>query len=361
MEIAGIIENKVASYFSIKSVHMEDKAFYFIVWNYSRENFLHLVDELDKIGYIPFIEEHEGDYKINIVNKPEHKESKVHINVILLLVTIISTVLAGYFYSGVNLETGSIFTISSILNGSAFSLPNLIHGISFSIALLAIIGTHESAHYFAAKKHGVRATLPYFIPAPTFVGTFGALINIRSAIPTRKALFDLGVSGPIAGFLVTIPVLIIGLSLSNLAPVQSGSYVFYPPLLMQIIMILLSIQIPPGYDLYIHPVAFAGWVGIIITMLNLMPVAVLDGGHISRSLFSRKSHYFVSIAGIAVTFFLGWYFMAMLMAFFLFFLAKTHPGALDNISRIDRNRKIVAVLVVIIFILCLSPMPTIMA
>lgn len=359
--MTSLIENKLSSYFSIKSVHTEDKAFYFIVWNYSRENFLHLVDELDKIGYIPFIEEYGGDYKINIVNKPEHKESKIHINVILLLVTIVSTVLAGYFYSGVNLATGSVFTISSILNGSAFSIPNLIQGISFSIAILAIIGTHETAHYFAAKKHGVKATLPYFIPAPTFIGTFGALINVKSAIPTRNALFDLGVSGPIAGFIVVIPVLIIGLSLSQLAPVQSGSYVFYPPLLMQIMMILMSIQIPPGYDLFIHPVAFAGWVGIIITMLNLMPVAVLDGGHISRSIFSRKSHYYVSIAGIAVTFFLGWYFMAILMAVFLFFLVKTHPGALDNISKIDRNRKIVALLVVVIFILCLSPMPTIMA
>lgn len=339
MEITDVIENKVASYFSIKSVHFEEKAFYFDVWNYSREKFLHLVDELDRIGYIPFIEEYESDYRINIVNKPEHKESRVHLNIFLFLVTVVTTISAGYLFGG----------------------RNLIDGIGFAVAIMAIIGIHETAHYFAAKKHGVKATLPYFVPAPTFIGTFGAVINIKSAIPTKNALFDLGVSGPIAGFLVTIPVLIIGLSISQLAPVQSGSYIFYPPLLMQIIMNLMSIQIPPGYDLYVHPVAFAGWVGIIITMLNLMPVAVLDGGHISRSIFSRKSHYYVSILGIIVTVLLGWYFMAMLMAFFLFFLAKTHPGALDNVSKISKNRKIVAVFVVIIFILCLSPMPSIMA
>jgi membrane-associated protease RseP (regulator of RpoE activity) len=116
---------------------------------------------------------------------------------------------------------------------------------------------------------------------------------------------------------------------------------------------------PQGYDLYLHPVAFAGWVGIIITMLNLMPVAVLDGGHISRSLFNKKSHYYVSIIGIIVTIILGWYFMAILMAFFLLFVYKSHPGAMDNVSKINGNRKIVAVLVLIIFILCLAPMPNI--
>lgn len=336
MESTNFIENYVSNYFNIKSVHIEEKAFYFIVWNYGRENFLKLVDDLDKIGYLPFIDEYEGDYKINIVNKPETGESRIHINIVLFLVTIVTTIFAGYLFQG-----------------------SIIDGIAFSIAIMTILGTHEFAHFFAARKHGVKATLPYFIPAPFIFGTFGAVINVKSAIPDKNALFDLGVSGPIVGFLVTIPFLIIGLYLSYVAPIQAGAINFYPPLIMQVIMQFISPQIPAGYELYVHPVAFAAWGGIFITMLNLMPVAVLDGGHISRSLFNRKIHYYISIGGIVATVLLGWYLMAILMAIFLFFLVKTHPGALDNVSSLSRKRKILAVVMVIIFILCLTPAPKI--
>ncbi|MBI5680020.1 MAG: site-2 protease family protein [Methanobacterium sp.] len=288
------------------------------------------------MGYLPFVDEYEGDYKINIVNKPEPGESKIHFNIILFLVTIVTTISAGYLFQG-----------------------SIIDGIAFSIAIMAIIGTHESAHFFAARKHGIKATLPYFIPAPTLIGTFGAVINVKSAIPTKNALFDLGVSGPIAGFLVAIPVLIVGFYLSHVAPFQTGSMNFYPPLIMQVLMLFTTPQIPAGYELYVHPVAFAGWVGIIITMLNLMPVAFLDGGHISRALFNEKIHQYVSIAGIIVTVVLGWYFMAILMAVFFLLVSKRHPGALDNVSKITKTRKIAAILVFIIFILCLSPAPQI--
>lgn len=335
METTNFIENYVSKYFTIKSVHIEEKAFYFIVYDYSREKFLRLVEDLDKIGYLPFMDEYENSYKINIVNKPKHGESRIHLNVFLFLVTIGTTISAGYLLGG----------------------GSLIEGIMFSVAIMAIIGTHETAHFFAARKHDVKATLPYFIPSPLSIGTFGAVINIKSAIPHKNALFDIGVSGPIAGFIVTIPVLIIGIYLSHVAPLQPGSLNFYPPLLMQIIMQFMSPQIPSGYELFVHPVAFAGWIGIIITMLNLMPVAVLDGGHISRSMFNEKIHKYVSLAGIIVTVAFGWYFMAILMAAFILFIAKKHPGALDNVSKLSKGRKILAVLVVIIFILCISPYP----
>ena len=334
METTDAIENYVSNYFTVKSVYREPKSFYFVVYDYSREKFLQLVNDLDKIGYLPFIDEFEDGYKISIANKPKHGESRIHINILLFLVTIVTTVSAGYLLGG-----------------------NILDGIAFSIAIMAIVGAHETAHYFAAKKHDVKATLPYFVPAPTLIGTFGAVINVKSAIPDKNALFDLGVSGPIVGFIVTIPVLVIGIFLSSVAPLQSNTMVFYPPLLMQIIAYFTFLQIPSGYGLSIHPVAFAGWVGTIITMLNLMPVAVLDGGHISRSLFNTKIHQYVSIAGIIVTVLLGWYAMAILMAVFILFMAKTHPGALDNVSKLSRNRKIVAVLTLVIFILCLTPAP----
>jgi len=336
VEITDVIENKVANYFSIKSVHIEDKAFYFDVWNYSREKFLHLVDELDRLGYIPFIEEYESDYRINIVNKPEHKESKVHINIILFLATVVSTIFVGYLWEG-----------------------NIIGGIVFSVAILAIVGTHETAHYFAAKKHDVKATLPYFIPAPNIIGTFGAVINVKSAIPTKNALFDLGVSGPIAGFLVAIPVLIIGIYYSTVVPMSNQpTMLFYSSPLMSIIEYFIA-SVPNGYYMQLNPLILAGWVGIVITMLNLMPIAVLDGGHISRSIFNAKIHQYLSIVGVIVMALLGWYLMAALLVVFILFMSRKHPGALDNISKLSRNRKILAILMVIIFILCLSPAPQI--
>lgn len=334
METTDVIENYVSNYFTVKRVYREPKSFYFVVYDYSREKFLQLIEDLDKIGYLPFIDEFEDGYKLSIVNKPKSGESRIHLNIFLFLVTIVTTVSAGYLFRG-----------------------SILEGIAFSIAIIAIVGAHETAHYFAAKKHDVKATLPYFVPAPTLIGTFGAVINVKSAIPDKNALFDLGVSGPIVGFIVTIPVLIIGVFLSTVVPSQPNMITFYPPLLMQIVMYFVSPQIPAGYELFVHPVAFAGWVGIIITMLNLMPVAVLDGGHISRSLFNTKIHQYVSVAGIIVTLLLGWYAMAILMAVFILFMAKTHPGALDNVSKLSRNRKIIAVLTLVIFILCLTPAP----
>ena len=334
METTDAIENCVSNHFTIKSVYREPKSFYFVVYDYSREKFLQLVEDLDKIGYLPFIDEYKENYKISIVNKPESAESKVHLNIFLFLVTIITTVSAGYMLGG-----------------------NIWEGITFSIALLAIIGSHETAHFFAARKHGVKATLPYFIPGIPPIGTFGAAINVKSAIPNKNALFDLGVSGPIAGFIVTIPVLIIGILLSYLAPMSSTTMQMFPSLLLYIPMTIAFPAVPNGYGVILSPVAFAAWVGTIITMLNLMPVAVLDGGHISRSMFNAKVHQYVSIAGIVVTVFLGWYAMALLMVVFILFMAKTHPGALDNVSKLSRNRKIIAVLTIAIFILCLTPAP----
>jgi membrane-associated protease RseP (regulator of RpoE activity) len=233
---------------------------------------------------------------------------------------------------------------------------NIIGGLAFSISIMAIIGTHETAHFFAARKHGVKATLPYFIPAPTLIGTFGAVINVKSAIPDKNALFDLGVSGPIAGFIMTIPVLIIGILLSHLAPLQNASIQFVPSILMYVPMAIIFPSIPNGYGIILSPVAFAAWVGTVITMLNLMPVATLDGGHISRSLFNEKSHIYVSLVGMIATLALGWIFMTVLMGLFLF-MYKKHPGALDNVSKISKSRKIFAAVMVIVFILCLSPFP----
>ncbi len=307
---------------------------YFIVEDYNPESFKSLVSELDENGFIPYINHLDNYYKINIVRKPESTKSNIHYNIILFIVTVCTTLFAGYI-----LGQGDIWK-----------------AVAFAMALLGIIGAHESAHYFAARKHGVSATLPYFIPGFPPIGTFGALINVRSPIPTRKALFDLGYSGPLAGFLVAIPVLLVGLKYSTVTASTDLALTFIPPPLMELFTQLVAPTVNPDQMLIVHPVAFAGWVGIIVTMLNLMPVAFLDGGHISRSLFTQNTHKIVSIIGIVITIALGWHVMAALMLF-MFLMGKGHPGALDNINPINRNRKIIAVLILIIFILCLSPAP----
>ena len=345
MDDFTLVEQSISNHFPLigfylgeaseKSGKGSGKESYFMVDDYNPQSFQALVRELDGYGFVPFINPDGTHYKINVAKKQEKSESKIRFNVILLLATICTTIFAGYYMLGEQ---------------------DIWKALAFAVALLGIIGAHELAHYFAARKHGVHATLPYFIPAPTVIGTFGALINIKSPIPTRNALFDLGYSGPLAGFIVAIPVLLIGLSLSTVTTNPNVSMIFIPPLIMEFFTYLVAPAATSSQVLLLHPVAFAGWVGILVTMLNLMPVAFLDGGHISRSLFGQNIHKIVSIVGIMVTIILGWYFMAALMVF-IFIMGKTHPGALDNVVPINRNRKIMAVVILIIFILCLSPAP----
>jgi membrane-associated protease RseP (regulator of RpoE activity) len=330
-----IIREHISRYFTIKSFSTDPENPYFILEDYDAQKFAQLSRELEELGYVPGIDKSADNYLLKLSKWKPSGKSKYHINIILFLITIATTFFAGYYFIG----------------------HGVLDGIAFSVAIMAIIGTHETAHYLAARKYGVKATLPYFIPAPTFIGTFGAVINVKSPIPTKNALFDLGASGPLAGFIVTIPVLIIGIYLSTVEPLKAGSVIFNPPLLMSIIAYFTAPSVPGGYMLNIHPLAFAGWVGVVVTMLNLMPVAFLDGGHISRSLFKKNIHKTISLIGVLITIALGWIPMALLMAFIMIF-SREHPGALDNITKLSRNRKILTVVLIIVFILCLAPAPS---
>ncbi|MEN6592611.1 MAG: site-2 protease family protein [Methanobacterium sp.] len=335
MENTEILEEHISRYFTIRNYSTDPENPYFMLGDYDTDRFAQLTRELEEIGYTPWLDEIEGNYYLRLGESLPRGKSRYHIQIILFIVTIATTIFAGYFFG-----SGSI-----------------IDGIAFSVAIMAILGTHELAHYFAARKYDVEATLPYFIPAPTLIGTFGAVINVKSPIPNKNALFDLGASGPLAGLIITIPVLFIGIYLSTVEPLQAGSVIFNPPLLMSIIAYIVAPVVPEGYMLSIHPVAFAGWVGIVVTMLNLMPVSFLDGGHISRSIFKRKFHKIVSVAGIIITVILGWIPMAVLMAIILF-LSREHPGAMDNVGKLSRNRKILSVALVVVLLLCLAPAPS---
>jgi len=296
------------------------------------------------------------------------KLSKIHI--ILFLVTVATTFITGLSFGG-----------------------DILSAVSFSVALLFILGSHEMGHYYFGKKYGVDITPPYFIPAPPIIspiGTFGAFIKIKSPISTKRALFDIGIAGPLTGIVATIPVLIIGIKLSSIVEIsqqmQEGGLVLGTPIIMSVFSEIFYGPIPEGYDLFVHPVAFAGWVGLFVTALNLIPSGQLDGGHITYALFSRKYHRYISLAMIAllvvfgigtetlleigndllgsgfawltsgVPVFEGWPGW-LLWAALLTLMGGKHPPTMYEDTDLNLKRKVLGLLALLIFIGCFSPVP----
>ena len=232
----------------------------------------------------------------------------------------------------------------------------LLQGLPFSLTLLTILLAHEFGHYIAAAYHGVDASLPYFLPSP-FMGTFGAFIRVRSPIYSKRALFDIGVSGPLAGFVFLLPALAAGLAFSKVIPgiEQQGSLHFGVPGLEW----LLERLIFPGVassDIYLHPVARAAWVGMFATALNLLPIGQLDGGHIVYSFFPRRHRTISTVLCVLLVplgkFWLGWLIWAVL----LFWLGRGHPGIYDSTELGDGRRKL-AWIALAVFILCFTFVP----
>lgn len=243
-------------------------------------------------------------------------------------------------------------------------LPWYLYGLFYSAPLLLILGAHEFGHYFYCRKHDVDATLPYFLPAPLpLTGTVGAVIRIREAFPTMRALFDIGVAGPIAGFVVLVPFLYVGVALSATAklPESAGTIYFGEPLLFKAMSWLRFGSLPPGVDIVLHPMGFAAWFGMLATAMNLLPFGQLDGGHIAYAVFGPRARY-ISIAtlGITVTLVLwsfSWISMALIMLAMAFFLGVRHPHIADEGVPLDPARRMVAFLALVIFVLCFTPVP----
>jgi len=181
---------------------------------------------------------------------------------------------------------------------------SILKGLPFCAALLLILGTHEFGHYIASRLHKVVSTLPYFIPAPPvppMIGTFGAVIRMKTPITTKNALVDIGASGPLVGFVFAVIVMVIGIHFSTIAPVvHNGSVAFGEPIIERLLVYLMMGEIPHGYELVMHPVAFAGWIGFFVTALNLLPIGQLDGGHIMYAIFG-PDHRKVSLGNVGHT------------------------------------------------------------
>jgi len=275
------------------------------------------------------------------------KISRIHW--ILFLLTIFTTLLAGAMMEG----------------ALVFSKPlEIVKGIPFSITLMLILGTHEFGHYYYAQKHKVDATLPYFLPAPPFlflIGTFGAFIKIKSPIYRKDALLQIGAAGPIAGFIIAVPALLVGLKLSTVVEKVdiNNAIMLGDSLLMKLLTWLAYPNLLDTQDIMLHPMAFAGWIGLLVTMFNLLPIGQLDGGHVAYAMLGKKQNIIGKISFLALIplsfISLNWLFWGVLL-FFLMRSAK-HPPINDINIPLSKFNKRIGYICLVIFILCFIPAP----
>ncbi|MCG3111271.1 MAG: site-2 protease family protein [Candidatus Manganitrophus sp. SB1] len=278
----------------------------------------------------------------------EEEKTRFALPAILFLITIFTTLLAGSYQEG----------------GEPFRRPaDLVKGIPFSFTLMSILFVHEMGHYVTSKYYGVKTTLPYFIPgpwAPFGIGTFGAFIRMRSPILRKNALLDIGAAGPIAGFVVSIFAVGIGLYSSRIVEIQEGNALLRlgDPLMFTFLAHFLGKVPPAGYDVALSSVAFAGWFGLFVTSMNLLPIGQLDGGHIAYALLGRKQR-FLSI-GMVVTLIIlgvigwpGWYIWAILISF----LGLHHPPTIDEDVPLDLKHQLIGWGSIVLFIVTFMPVP----
>ena len=285
---------------------------------------------------------------------------RVWLHVLLFTLTVASTTLVG---------AGHYASFLGDFSG-ARGLPMpfaalLLRGFWYSATILAILGCHELGHYFACRYYDVDASLPFFIPVPFLLtGTMGAFIRIREPIPSKRMLFDIGIAGPIAGFVVAVPALFIGLSMSHVVrlPADASNLLeLGEPMLFKVASWLLWGSQPDGYSLNMHPMAFAAWFGMLATALNLFPIGQLDGGHVSYAVLGpRSTSVTIAMIGVVISlayFSSSWIVWTILLLAMLAMFGPKHPRVFDEDVPLDRPRVLLALIAVAIFVLCFTPAP----
>ncbi len=342
-----------------------------------------LADSVRAYGLTPLFRK-EGDRHLIFLapSMPEAKKRFPTTNILLFILTVISVMLAGATPEG---------PLPSDVGGQMLALlKSILTGWPFAASLLGILLAHEFGHYLMSRHHKTAATLPYFIPMPfSILGTMGAFIQMQAVPKNKRILFDIGVAGPLAGMAVAIPVLFLGLTLSTLGPVvpAPGGFIEGNSLLYLISKFIVFGQWLPapaslsglplfsywlkyfftgspvpfgGMDVFIHPVAFAGWAGLLVTALNLIPVGTLDGGHVTYAMFGdkvRKAYPFIlAILGVMGLVWATWWFWAVL----LLWLGRVHAEPLDQITELDPRRRLVGAFAILLFILVFSPVPMVL-
>jgi len=298
-------------------------------------------------GYIPFIMKDKGEHIILIQKKPQARFVGSQVNLIMLAITIVTTVIAGAMLWGAY-ENIDMFDIRSIGFGALF----------FALPLMLILGIHEMGHYITSKKYQVAASLPFFIPSIPPLGTFGAVISMRDPMPSRKALLDIGISGPLYGLAVAIPVTLVGLFLiardPKTAVIVGGDAVALPSYLYE----FLAMFFPLPANARVHPTAFAGWVGLFVTAMNLLPAGQLDGGHVARAVLGDRAKY-LSYATILAMLMLGLFVYEswLIIALFIMLLGARHPPPLNDITKLGSKRLAVGAVAAIVFFAAFVPAP----
>ncbi len=316
------------------------------------EKFDDLRKEFVPQNYIPHLVEKHGEHMIKVKKQEEKKFKGVKVNIAMLFITLGTTLIAGaWWWSNYDPAGQGMLSLHNLMNGAIY----------FTLPLLLILGTHEMGHYFMARYHNIKASLPFFLPMAPPLGTIGAFISIREPIPDKKSLLDVGIAGPIAGFIVAIPVTLIGLYLGDVMtptvtpPVEGIRQIWNFPVIIR----GMTRLIPWTGGEIIHPTLFAGWVGFLVTGLNLLPASQLDGGHVVRSLFGENAKYvsygaFAFLIIVGIWQYIGW----IVFAFLILFLGGVkHPPPLNDISKLDKKRVVVGGVAILILFISFHPIP----
>lgn len=317
--------------------------------------------QLLSIGIYSQLQSTQQEYLLRVIAEfPKVKKENRRINLILFLLTILTTTMTGAL---------------NIWKDPFASWSNLITGIPYAFGIITILGAHEMGHYYYAIKNKVYATLPYFLPIfwPAFgFGTLGAFIKMKSPIPNRKALFEVGIAGPIAGFIMSLIFLFVGFfilpdesgvrayieTMHEWSNNGEGAFTLGGSILFNAIKSIMGAEHLPMWEIYHFPFIFAGWIGLFVTALNLMPIGQLDGGHISYALFGKNARIIAVLAFVALALLNFYSTNWLLWTLLIFFLIKLkHPPTMDDSVQLDENQRILGWVSYIIFITCFSPTP----
>lgn len=349
-EYFAAVRAAVEACFPVKELSFHDgrPVFTIVPGPDDKERFLRLRQALGALSVLPLLRRRGDETVILLIPKPPAGRPQWALPAGLFCATLVTTFLAGY------------------LNGQC--VPGLANpvagGIAFSLSLMAILVCHEMGHKLVSIRRGIDSSLPYFIPVPPLpglgIGTMGAVILTRMPSPNRDVLVELGASGPIAGFLVAVPILVYGVAhslvLAQPPIVAKGCQLvpFPTPLLFDLLVRWL-LHPAPTADVIFHPIAFAGWVGLLVTALNLLPASMLDGGHVTRAAFGARVHMILSYAAVVAGLFFGYWVMSLLI---LLWIRRGHPGPLDDCSPVSPVHKALAASLIVVFALSAVPLQT---
>jgi membrane-associated protease RseP (regulator of RpoE activity) len=360
LDIIGRLRQAVEGLFTVADVRTAERgeAVIFIgrLASDAENVYATLRERFKGLGYTPVLRR-EGQSDIVVAQRGVVGVMRTNplINLLLLLATIVTTLIVGASFAGVN----AMPVLRAIANGASLAriVPVLTAGAPFAATLLFILGVHEMGHYVAGRLHGVQVTLPYFIPVPFGLGTFGAFIQLKSPVETRKALFDVGIAGPLAGFVVAVPLMIIGLLGSEVVARDPRMASMGSSLLLKALM---AIFVPhtAGQAVALSPVAIAAWFGLLLTAFNLLPLGQLDGGHIAYAVLGRYARplgllAFATMVYLGLTVWGGW----LTYALFALLTGLRHPQPLNDITPLGWGRRLLGLATLVLFFTLITPKP----